>query len=249
VIDDNHEWEMIMMRQIGMAIAASALFAVAACNQSNPMSPTSASAPDTLFAKPDGNGNGAPSGGHYNLELIGVPRNKTASITNGNRIFIYYEGQVDILLSEGPYKVLDGNGTDDGEASFQLPNPDPENDGGTLAYSVWVRPVAGKGDISFASCFTEADGSGTWCYAGELVQNMRKRKTFVDVSKELLQVCADVDDGAGTSLQLVPLFDEQGRDYFWHVDNDGMRNVQMRFYDIGTKPIGGACERVPHPNH
>ena len=239
-----------MMRQIGMTVAATSLFAVAACSQSsNPMSPTATAGPESFFAKPSGGGNGAPSGGHYNLNLIGVPRDKSATITNGNRIFIHYEGQVDILLREGPYKVIDANGTDDDEATFQLPNPDPENDGGMLAYSVWIRPVAGKGDISFQSCFTEADGSGTWCYAGSLVQNLTKSNRFTDVSRDLLQVCADVDDGAGIDLELVPLFDEQGRDYFWHVDNDGMRNVQMRFYDIATTPIGGDCERNTHPAH
>jgi hypothetical protein len=205
--------------------------------------------PGSLLAKPSGNGNNAPSGGHFNLNLIGVPRNKTADISGGNRIFIYYEGKVDILLGPGDYQVIDGNGTDDGEASFQLPDPDPENDGGQLAYSVWIRPVAGKGQISFQSCFTETDGSGTWCYAGDLVQNLTKTNKFSDVSRDLLQVCADIDDGDGVTLQLVPLFDDQGEDYFWHVDNEGMRNVQMRFYDISTTPSGGSCERNTHPAH
>jgi hypothetical protein len=214
------------------------------------MSPSAGPLLGSIDVKPDGNGNGAPSGEHFNLNLIGVPRDKTADISGGNRIFIYYEGQVDIMLREGPYEVIDGNGTDDGVAEFQLPNPDPDGDGGTLEYSVWIRPVAGKGSISFQSCFTEFETNTVWCYAGDLVQNLTKSNRFVDVSRDLLQVCADVDTDIGeTDLELVPLFSDLGEDYFWHVDNDEMRNVQMRFYPIGTTPIGGDCTRGGHPAH
>jgi hypothetical protein len=231
-----------MKKLVTLAACALAVAATSACSQGTPMSP-SAAAPGSLFAKPPGNGNGAPSGPHYNLNLIGVPQGKTATITSGNRIFIRYEGRTDILLREGEYEVIDGNGTD-GEAAFQLPDPDPGDDGGQLAYSVWIRPVAGSGSISFASCFTEFETNTTWCYAGSLVQNLTKTNKFTDVSRDLLQVCADTDEGAGTNLQLVALFSDLGEDYFWQVDNDGMRNVQMRFYDLATTTIGGTCTRT-----
>jgi hypothetical protein len=227
-----------------IAVVGFAVGALGACQQHAPTSPSAGLPPELLAAKPSGNGNGAPSGAHYNLNLIGVPQGKTATITNGNRIFIPYEGSADILLSKGDYQVLDGNGTD-GEASFQL--PDPDGGDGQLAYSVWIRPVAGKGSVSFQSCFTDA--TGTWCYAGELVQNLRKNKTFVDVSRDLLQVCADTDPTAGVDLNLVPLFSDENAEYFWHLDNDGMRNVQMRFYDLSTTPIGGDCTQGGHPAH
>src|SRR3989344_3255891 len=79
-------------------------------------------------------GNGAPSGAHYNLNLIGVPKNKTADMTgnNGRRIFVPLEGKTRILLTEGDFQVLDANGTDANGASFQLPNPDPDGDGTTV---------------------------------------------------------------------------------------------------------------------
>src|SRR2546428_167494 len=39
-------------------------------------------------------GNGAPSGSHYNLNIIGVPKDKTAAMTNndGHRIFVQLVG-------------------------------------------------------------------------------------------------------------------------------------------------------------
>lgn len=218
-----------------MAVSAAA---VSGCGRSStPMSPSAMPSFGPVRAL---TGNGGPSGPHYNLNLIGVPQDKTADITSGNRIFLYYEGHTNILLRKGDYQVIDGNGTD-GTASFQL--PDPAGDSGQLAYSVWIRPVAGKGSISFQTCFTETETNTVWCYAGSLVQNLTKNNKFTDVSRDLLQVCADTDTTSGTSLQLVPLFSNLGQDYFWSVDNDGMRNVQMRFYDLSTTPIGGSCTR------
>jgi hypothetical protein len=221
-----------------LAIAGLAAVGVAGCDQQAPASPSSMPN-SSLFIKPS-TGNGGPGGAHFNLNLIGVPQGKTADISGGNRIFIPLWGQTDILLAPGDYEVIDGNGTD-GEASFTL--PDPDNGDGTLAYSVWIRPVAGKGKISFQTCFTETETNSEWCYAGSLVQNLTKNTKFRDVSRDLLQVCADVDTSAGTDYELVPLFSDLGEDYLWWVDNDGMRNTQMRFYDLSTTNIGGDCTR------
>src|SRR5438128_1858612 len=76
-------------------------------------------------------GNGAPSGPHYNLNIIGVPKDKSADMTgdNGHRIFVDLGSKsgaavtTRIMLSQsfdGTFEVLDANGTD-GEASFKLP--------------------------------------------------------------------------------------------------------------------------------
>src|SRR5262245_17474130 len=76
-------------------------------------------------------GNGAPSGTHFNLNIIGVPKGKSADLStnDGRRIFMPLEGRARINLAEGAdFAVLDANGTD-GSAAFQLPNPDPDGDG------------------------------------------------------------------------------------------------------------------------
>jgi len=170
-------------------------------------------------------GNGAPSGKHYNLNLIGVPKAKTASMTgnNGHRIFIYLEGKSKILLQEGPdFQVLDGNGMD-GPAKFQLPDPSP-GDGNGLIYSVWIRPVAGKGKIAMDTCYTDKDKDKTtgeeWCTAG--IVDATKSKSFTDVSKELLTLC--VTDDGGDTFHREALFDDSNYEYFWETDNQGMRH-------------------------
>src|SRR5688572_7711813 len=80
-------------------------------------------------------GNGAPRGAHFNLNIIGTGPKNGEMNSNGHVIFVPLTGSTKILLSEGPFGVLDANGTD-GSASFQLPNPDPANSG-TTAYSVY----------------------------------------------------------------------------------------------------------------
>ena len=73
---------------------------------------------------------------------------------------------------------------------------------------------------------------------GTLVVSLNKvtPPKFVNVSKELLQVCVN---GA-----LQPLFGNANYDYYWNYDNQGLRLAQMRFYPIVTTPIGGACTSV-----
>jgi len=193
-------------------------------------------------------GNGAPSGAHYNLNIIGVPKDKSSDFSGGNggRIFVDLIGSTKINLTEGSYQVMDANGTD-GTAAFRLPNPD--NGTGQLAYSVWVR-AGGKpgGSASMTSCFTELATASTWCNSGELVVSLNRvsgGQKFVDVSKQLLQVCADVNaDPLVTTLQLVPLFSDLGTDYFWQYDNLGLKLAQMRFYPISTTTAGGVCTRT-----
>src|SRR5580765_7459622 len=106
-------------RFFGGAIAVAGMVGVIACSQGNKATSSGLTAPSPGSAAAI-TGNGAPSGPHYNLNLIGVPQDKSADMNgSGNRIFIHYQGQTDILLREGDYQVLDPNGTD-GEASFQL---------------------------------------------------------------------------------------------------------------------------------
>src|SRR5207248_10547214 len=93
-------------------------------------------------------GNGAPSGSHYNLNIIGVSHDKNPNMNgngSGNVIFVDLGSRTGdavttkILLSqaaEGVFDVLDKNGTD-GEASFSLPLP------GT--YTVWARELGTPG--------------------------------------------------------------------------------------------------------
>jgi hypothetical protein len=196
-------------------------------------------------------GNGCPSGAHYNLNLIGMAHAKNvdpASVTSdGHRIFVEL-GNKDsaattrIQLVEGmDFGVLDYDGTD-GQAKFQLPNPDPDNDGVTQ-YSVYLR-VLGKpgGKIRMATSATDPD-------FGEIVSDMavvsvrdKGQSKFANVSAALLYIYAWVfDDATGTWVyERVPLFSDLLQDYLWQYNNNGVRIAQLRFYE-------GVPTQIPDP--
>ncbi len=189
---------------------------------------------ETSLKSGSSGGNGAPSGSHYNLNIIGVPKNKTASMNGGNggRIFVPLEGSCQIKLTLGSFDVLDGNCTD-GTGSFQLPNPDSDNDGVTK-YSVWARALGKPGGSSkTTTCATDPVDGQLYCSIYSSVSVRTSGKTsFTNVSKQLLYVYADID-GDGTTDRL-PLFDSALEDYYWQYDNSGLKLMQLRFYEIST---------------
>lgn len=208
--------------------------------------------PLSTEAAPGTTGNGAPSGAHYNLNIIGVPKGKTADMTGnqGHRIFVPLAGKAKILLTEGEFQVLDANGTDANGAAFQLPNPDPDGDGVTT-YSVYVRALGKPGGSALMqSCYTDA--TGTWCavdFEGGVSQLEIARSTgkslFENVTRDLLYVdyCAAFTDINGdgvftsdecTNVDQVPLFGVEAEEFFWDYDNTGLKLAQLRFYEIGT---------------
>lgn len=177
-------------------------------------------------------GSGSPNGPHYNLNLIGVPKQKSADMKGdqGHRIFVNLEGKTKINLYEGDdYLVMDANGTD-GKAAFQLPNPDPDNDGIT-EYSVWARPLGKPGGSSKTTTCALDETGQEWCSVYSMVLVREKGKSsFSDVSKQLLYIYVDLD--ADGTLERYPLFDDSLEGYFWDYDNNGLKLVQLRFYEV-----------------
>ena len=184
-----------------------------------------------------------PNGAHYNLNIIGVPKDKTMKVkeTSGHVIFVPLFGKARINLIEGDdYRVLDKNGTDADGAAFQLPNPDPGNVGVT-EYSVYARALGkpfGKAVISPGGI--DADGK-EWYSAGTLTLERKKGPSkFRNVSKELLYIYVDLDgDGSDERYNL---FNDALEEYFWDYNNEGLKLAQLRFYDVST---GGIPEVWP----
>ncbi|MBI5546487.1 MAG: hypothetical protein HY901_21610 [Deltaproteobacteria bacterium] len=176
---------------------------------------------------------GMPNGAHFNLNIIGMENPKSQeSCGSGHVIFVPLSGTTKIMLSEGDFSVVDCNGTD-GPAAFQLPSPDPDNDG-TTTYSVWARALGKPGGSSTTTtCATDAATGELYCslFSAVLVRNTGK-SSFTNVSRELLFVYADID--ADGDVDRVPLFDSRLQDYFWNYQNAGLRLAQLRFYEVPT---------------
>jgi hypothetical protein len=180
-----------------------------------------------------------PNGPHYNLNIIGVAKGKSADMTSnsGHRIFVSLGKRSDspvrtrislLQSTDGSFQVLDANGTDNG-AIFQLPAP------GT--YSVWVRGL-GKphGQARMTTCADDVAGdvyTGEICSTMSVVEVRKKgRRRFTDVTDELTTI--QLEEGSEVALACgdtrVSLFDACLEGYFWAYDNNGLRLLQVRFY-------------------
>jgi hypothetical protein len=248
---------MPRMSRLAPRMAAVLSFTVLAGCNDEATGPTASPVSTTPSLAPAATGNGAPSGAHYTLNIIGVPKDKSSSFTggSGHRIFVDLGrtgavANTRINLSPGEFAVLDANGTD-GTAAFQLPNPDPDGDG-TTSYSVYVRAL-GKpgGKATMQSCYEDA--TGTWCavdFAGgvEPITLTRSKgpSKFTNVSKDLLFVdyCTEwsagvdgtlgTDDDVCTEVDQIALFSNDLLTYFWSYDNEGLKLAQLRFYEVPT---------------
>ena len=179
-------------------------------------------------------GNGAPSGAHYTLNVIGVENAKTAPMdgTSRHTIFVPDQGNCRINLGEGELGVGDGNCFDGDGAQFTLPDPDPDGDGVT-AYSVYARALGKPGGSSVTTTCFDEDGV-TYCSTESMVLvRSTGKSTFSNVSKELLSLCLDTD-GDGDCDTREFLFDRDLADYFWSYDNNGLKVAQLRFYEVPT---------------
>lgn len=224
-------------RWIPLSLATCALVGLVGCGQES-TSPAMAAGPTTAAAT---TGNGAPSGTHYNLNIIGVPKAKSAdmSTAGGNVIFVGLGSKTTpvstkILLEQsaasGVFAVLDKNGTD-GEASFSLPAP------GT--YTIWARALGTPGGhATVTTCATDVTGApadGDICSTQhEVFVRGTGKSSFRNVTADLTTITLDpvADSAAVTACggTTVNLFDSCLAGYFWQYDNNGLKLLQLRFY-------------------
>jgi hypothetical protein len=196
-------------------------------------------------------GNGAMSGTHYNLNIIGKKQCSTEPLTDSNRHNIHVllnggdsatslKGSLasgvskvnKIYLSQGDFRVLDGNACDNDGAKFQLPA------GG---YVIFARALGKPGGAStMTSCATGAGLDGVLGTADDeivcstenvLLTRTKGKSTFSNVTTQLTTLLLDTD-GDGNGDTRVGLFDPMLQDYFWNYDNKGLKLAQLRFYQI-----------------
>ena len=186
------------------------------------------------FAAAAETGNGAPSGAHYNLNIIGVPKEKNGDgvmDNNGHRIFVKLWGvDTKIMLVKGDsFNVIDSDGTD-GRATLQLMDPYP-GETTTSVYRIFVRAL-GKpgGSMGMTSGFV--DEFGNYWYSLESVNLTRTagQSKFTDKTLELTTIYVDItDDGVYNPIRYY-LFDNALWSYFWDYDNSGLKLLQIRIY-------------------
>ena len=188
-------------------------------------------------------GNRAPSGAHYDLNIHGVAQGGSASTgSNGHDIFVPLQGKCNISLSPGSFQVLDPNCLD-GNAAFQLPNPVASTTTTTITttYSVWVRALAKPGgSSSTTTCAYDLAGTLV-CSTAQFVTVVTRsngKSVFSNVTSSLLFISQCISG----QLTRTPLFSSTLQNYFWSYDNNGLKLLQMRFYQLPTTvPASGAA--------
>ena len=179
-------------------------------------------------------GNGAPSGSHYNLNIIGVPKEKTGGTwtNDGHRIFVPLTGKCNIWLQAGTaFNVLDSDGTD-GSARLQLLDPYPGTTN-TSVYKIYVRAL-GKpgGSMTMTSGFVDEFGNYWYSLENVSITRNKGKAVFSDKTLELTTIYADITDDGVYNPVRYNLFDNALYNYFWNYDNNGLKLLQLRFYMV-----------------
>lgn len=150
-------------------------------------------------------GNGAPSGSHFQFNMIGVENPKNFDLEqhddNGRRMFVKIKGNTKIMLTASEagsfdFDITDPDGTD-GYAAFTLPVPDDDCDGVT-DYSVFIRALGQpQNSAVLQSCYVDNWTGETYCaddqeFADDVdpisVERIAGQSKFENVSKDLLYV-------------------------------------------------------------
>jgi hypothetical protein len=190
------------------------------------------------------------SGPHYNLTIIGVTNPKTTpmDLTNRHTLFVPLTGTVKIYYVAGDeFQVLDGNCFDADGCTIEVPSVI----GGDICYNVYAVGLGKPGGVSIvtAECdFSTAvlkDGVLSSC-TDVLLQgsfevdrtnggsNKPKRQSISDVFRA--SGCLDLDNSGTCNSGDIQfnnawIFNlDQLLDYWWDYDNNGLKNMQIRFY-------------------
>jgi hypothetical protein len=194
-------------------------------------------------------GNGAPSGAHFELGIIGVTDPKTQPLTGGNRhtIFVALGSAkksvtvtTNIYLTQGTFAVCDGNGFTPAVdcngtpvpgagngAVFQLPCDILTNTcvtGKSQAYTIWARALGTPGGSANVTTCGTTDLGAVICGTSpdEVFVRGSGQQKFKDVTAELTNI--------DTTLGTVSLFATGFENFFWQYDNTGLKLLQVRFY-------------------
>jgi len=214
------------------------------------------------------------TGKHYQINIIGVPHDKTVDMTNsdrrtifvplqsggdvGRKVKIYYVVNPD----DNSFKVIDGNATDDNEATIQVPYEycTDYTTGCTdlLGYNVYAialgKPLGGAivtADCSYTEQVVNTDGTtGLTCQDTLLmgsfdITRQKNKPTVKDIS-DIFRATGCLDNNAdGTcntgdlEFRNMWIFNiEQLSSYMWDYDNNGLKLLQVRFYENDGGYIG-----------
>lgn len=199
----------------------------------------------------------------FKMNIIGVDQAKNPPMNNTDRKTIFVRlgasgapARSDILLTQGPFMVCDGNSWDqayncNGDpignligSVFQLPcNLNIQTTtvctGDSACYDIYLRALGTPGGgVTITTCGELADGSMRVCSSentGLISRNTGKPK-FTKVTNELSSFLACTTVGGVTTCVRSPLFSTLFQQFLWQYDNQGLRNAMVVFCGASCGP-------------
>lgn len=236
-----------MTHHIRVLLGFTAIAALSACS-SEPTSPAATSDLRVRQVQSE-TGNGAQSGFHYTLNIIGMEKGKNGDMNaTGSAMFVRLDRTgslvtTKIMLTEsltGEFAITDKDGTD-GVAGYTLPAPG--------SYEIYVRAVGTPGGSARVTTCAEGYVIGADSTADEVCSTENKvythdgRPRFENVTQQMTTIliseatdeaaylaCGGNDTIGNTGTERVDLFDDCLYNYFWKYDNSGLRILQVRIY-------------------
>jgi hypothetical protein len=198
------------------------------------------------------------NGEHYNLNIIGVTKDKQVDMTNSNRhtIFVPLGNNGDVksckisvvknLEEPNQFRVLDGNATD-GSATIAV----PYTDYGIISYNVYATALGkpgGQTDVLPNVTFEDGTYGNLLMGSFELKRDKGKPRpvNITDIFRADgwidVDASGEFDPEVDTSFSNVWVFNVPTLlDYFWSYDNQGLKLMQVRFYPATS----GSWTNVP----
>jgi hypothetical protein len=199
----------------------------------------------------------------FKMNIIGVDKGKNPPMTNTSRKTIFVRlgaadapARSDILLTQGPFSVCDGNSWDQAYdchglpignligSVFQLPcNLNVPADitcdgGGTEAcYDVYFRALGTptpNGGVTITTCGELADGTMRVCSSENtgLISRNHGKPSFTKVTNQLTSIVALING----KIQRTALFTDAFQQFLWQYDNQGLRNGMVVFCGADCTP-------------
>lgn len=184
------------------------------------------------------------NGPHFNLNIIGAPKDKNADFDNQQRhtIMVDRMGRTQIYMQQGDdFAVIDGDGTD-GSARFQL------GAGRYEVYAVALGKPNKSVTITPEATFDDQLGDEVF-YLDTITLTHDKKPRWERITGMFLvtvTIWVDanddgiVDPGETFTYNNEWVFDiPELIDYWWNYDNSGCRLTQVRFYKVESIPEEG----------
>lgn len=189
------------------------------------------------------------NGKHYQLNIIGVPKGKTANMDNPDRRTVFVNlGQTGAITTKinvmantanpTQFEVIDGNGTD-GEATIAV----PYTTYGTLSYNVYAIALGKPGGsvhVDAEVTFDTGTTAGLLMTEFDLARNNGK-PTVKNIS-DIFRASGWIDvngngvfDSGDMTFTNVWVFNVPTLlDYYWDYTNSGLKLMQLRFYETSS---------------